>query len=61
MKKRKIYFNQLNLGKIWSRNTLKYFTFPRRMTRNQALIFCSNNNGTLMYWYNATEQNTLEG
>jgi hypothetical protein len=51
----------LFLGKHWVENRLKYFTFPWNMTRDQSLTFCSNNNGTLMYWANSTEENILRG
>jgi hypothetical protein len=47
-------------GKYWVENRLKYFSFPWNMSRDQALTFCSNNNGTLMYWDNTTEQNILQ-
>ncbi|CAF4100035.1 unnamed protein product, partial [Adineta steineri] len=51
----------IDLGwKTWSENRLKYFTTPSNMTRNDALTFCLNNNGTLMYWANQTEQNILQ-
>jgi hypothetical protein len=30
------------------------------MSRDQALTFCTNNNGTLMYWANKTEQDILQ-
>ncbi|CAF0846728.1 unnamed protein product [Rotaria sordida] len=46
--------------KHWTENRLKYFTFPRNLTRNQSLTFCLNNNGTLMYWANSTEQEILQ-
>ncbi|CAF2040937.1 unnamed protein product [Rotaria magnacalcarata] len=46
--------------KNWVENRLKYFTFPWNMTRDQALTFCSNNNATLMYWFNSTEQDILQ-
>ncbi len=48
-------------GKYWTENRLKYFTFPTNLTRNQSLTFCSNNNGTLMYWANLTEQGIFQG
>jgi hypothetical protein len=48
------------LGKTWFENRLKYFTFPWNMTRDESLTFCSNNNGTLMYWSNQTEQDILQ-
>ncbi len=47
-------------GKTWTENRLKYFTYPWNMTRDQALTFCLNNNGTLMYWANITEQDILQ-
>ncbi|CAF2093138.1 unnamed protein product [Rotaria magnacalcarata] len=46
--------------KYWKENRLKYFTIPRIYTRNQSLNFCLNNNGTLMYWANSTEQEILQ-
>lgn len=49
----------LLLGKYWTKNRLKYFTFPRISTRNQSLDFCLNNNGTLIYWTNSSEQEIL--
>ncbi|CAF4822265.1 unnamed protein product [Rotaria sp. Silwood1] len=49
-----------NGWKHWIENRLKYFTFPWNMTRDQALTFCSNNNATLMYWFNTTEQDILQ-
>ena len=48
------------LGKRWSKNALKYFTFPINFTRNQSLSFCSNNNGTLMYWSDLIEQGAFQ-
>ena len=58
---KKIYSFVFIRGKHWAENRLKYFTFPRNLTRNQALQFCLNNNGTLMYWTNSTEQEILQG
>jgi hypothetical protein len=49
------------LGKHWAGNSLKSFTFPWISTRDQALAFCLNNNGTLMYWSNSSEQAILQG
>ncbi|CAF4782816.1 unnamed protein product, partial [Rotaria sp. Silwood2] len=49
-----------NGWKHWIENRLKYFTFPWNMTRDQALTFCSNNNATLIYWFNTTEQAILQ-
>ncbi|CAF1452722.1 unnamed protein product, partial [Adineta ricciae] len=46
--------------KHWTGNRLKYFTFPHNYTREQSLAFCSNNNATLMYWANSTEQTILQ-
>ncbi|UJR29534.1 hypothetical protein I4U23_010751 [Adineta vaga] len=46
--------------KTWNENRLKYFTYPTNMTRDQALNFCINNNGTLMYWTNKTEEDILQ-
>ncbi|CAF1215178.1 unnamed protein product [Adineta ricciae] len=46
--------------KTWSENRLKYFTYPTNMTRDGALNFCMNNNGTLMYWANKTEEDLLQ-
>ncbi|CAF1112160.1 unnamed protein product [Adineta steineri] len=49
-----------NGWKHWQGNRLKYFAHPQNLTRDQALTFCLNNNATLMYWSNLTEQTILQ-
>jgi len=52
-----IYFSGIH----WIENPLRYFTFPTNLTRNQSITFCSNNNGTLMYWANLAEREIFQG
>lgn len=56
----KLYLYSFFKGKRWTENRLKYFTFPRNLSRTQSLAFCMNNHGTLMYWTNSSEQEILQ-
>ena len=48
-------------GKTWPENSLRLFTFPILRGRSESLQFCLNNNGTLLYWNNSTEELLLRG
>jgi hypothetical protein len=48
-------------GKFWPNTRFRPFTFPSILTREQSLRFCVNNNGTLMFWADLTEEQLVRG
>ena len=51
--------SSFSAGKFWSKDPLKSFSTSRLMSRNESMEFCAKNNGTLFYWFNASEYQSL--